>query len=120
MTEPNSTVDHEARRMAQDAKHHAERAIDRIDANQKTIETALTKHDLFEVEMRSSMRDMADRHVNSHQKLNEEIHRVETSLTRAMTDGHGRIHSRINQLLLLVLMGLAGLLIKTVWDKVMM
>lgn len=120
MTDANSTVDHEARRMAQDAKHHAERALDRIDTNQAIIESALNKHELFETEMRTAMRDMTERHISSHQKLNEEIHRIETALRTTFSDGNGRVHSRINQLLFVALIGLAGLVINAIWDKVVM
>jgi hypothetical protein len=51
----DDAVDHEARRLATEAKGKAELAMVQIENNQRTIEAALSRQQLFEVEVRSNM-----------------------------------------------------------------
>lgn len=113
-------VDQEARRMAQDAKHQADRALDRIDANQKVIDNALRDQKLFESEMRAAVKDLHDRQIMNYDKLHDEVHAVQTDLAEKITSGNAEIHTRVNSLIrallgssLVITVAMVGMAIKT-------
>ena len=115
-------VDHEARRMAQDASNRADRALDRIDANQKSIESAQRRQELFETEMRTNLHAVSDKVTNGHDKLHDEIHHVETETLKRLealsVDVRQEIkslgeaiHGRINTLIRIAFIGAAGIIV---------
>lgn len=102
-------VDHEARRLATEAKSKAELAMVQIENNQRTIESALTRQELFEAEVRSNMSSLRDKVVSGHEKLGEQ-----------MITAIGRVHSRLDTLIrgaLVWALGMVIALIVYIWQS---
>ncbi len=96
----DDAVDHEARRLATEAKGKAELAMVQIENNQRTIEAALSRQQLFEVEVRSNMQSLHDKIVEGHAALADQI-------TQAM----GLVHGRLDTIIRGSLVGALGMVI---------